>query len=149
MILYFVVFIILVIIICCAVSLLRLSYFNKKVRAYTGSHDHRIIVNQPTETQFIGIDNNNQELTYISAKQQVSFSPGQIADVKITEKEQFDDEGDSVGFNIILIITLQNHQTGSIKIKGRYAAQRDSKFYNMDMAFATSIEKAINDIRKA
>lgn len=102
-ILYFLAFIALVAAIAISVSLLKLSGFKKKV----------VIANMPG--YFLGIDNNTQELTYISNTAQISFKPKHIADVRIIEKEvPFGD--DSVAYNITVSVILQNHSADQLTL---------------------------------
>lgn len=144
-ILYFLAFIALVAAIAISVSLFKLSGFKKKVRAYTDYHDHRVIANMPG--YFLGMDNNTQELTYISNTAQISFKPKHIADVRIIEKEvPFGD--DSVAYNITASVILQNHSSRSVDIECAASAQRGSIIYNHGQAHAKAIEQAVTDLAK-
>lgn len=134
-ILYFLAFIALVAAIAISVSLLKLSGFKKKV----------VIANMPG--YFLGMDNNTQELTYISNTAQISFKPKHIADVRIIEKEvPFGD--DSVAYNITVSVILQNHSSRSVDIECAASAQRGSIIYNHGQAHANAIEQAVADLAK-
>ena len=134
-ILYFLAFIALVAAIAISVSLFKLSGFKKKV----------VIANMPG--YFLGIDNNTQELTYISNTAQISFKPKHIADVRIIEKEvPFGD--DSVAYNITVSVILQNHSSRSVDIECAASAQRGSIIYNHGQAHAKAIEQAVTDLAK-
>ena len=134
-ILYFLAFIALVAAIAISVSLLKLSGFKKKV----------VIENMPG--YFLGMDNNTQELTYISNTAQISFKPKHIADVRIIEKEvPFGD--DSVAYNITVSVILQNHSSRSVDIECAASAQRGSIIYNHGQAHANAIEQAVADLAK-
>jgi hypothetical protein len=134
-ILYFLAFIALVAAIAISVSLFKLSGFKKKV----------VIANMPG--YFLGMDNNTQELTYISNTAQISFKPKHIADVRIIEKEvPFGD--DSVAYNITVSVILQNHSSRSVDIECAASAQRGSIIYNHGQAHAKAIEKAVTDLAK-
>ena len=145
-ILYFLAFIALVAAIAISVSLFKLSGFQKKVRAYTDCHDHRVIAN--LHNNFLAIDNNTQELTYISNKIQFTFRPEQIADVKITEQEMPCGPDEAQTYTIRVVIILRNHQTRSIEIQCAYSAQPDNIIYIQGQAFAKAIEQAVTDLAK-
>jgi hypothetical protein len=145
-ILYFIGFIVLITAIAVTASMLRLSSYNKKVRAYTDCHDHRVIAN--LHNNFLAIDNNTQELTYISNKIQFTFRPEQIADVKITEQEMPCGPDEAQTYTIRVVIILRNHQTRSIEIQCSYSAQPDNIIYIQGQAFAKAIEQAVTDLAK-
>lgn len=144
-ILYFVAFIAIIAAVSISVSLLKLSGFKKKVRAYTEAHNHRVIANIPGH--FLGMDNYTQELTFISNKTQISFRPEHISDVRIIEKEvPFGD--DSVAYNITVSVILQNHSSRSVDIECAYSAQSGSITYIHGQAHARAIEQAVREIAK-
>lgn len=144
-ILYFVAFIAIIAAISISVSLLKLSGFKKKVRAYTDAHDHRVIANMPG--YFLGMDNNTQELAYISNTKQISFRPEHISDVRIIEKEvPFGD--DSVAYKITVMIILQNHPNESVDIECAASAKCGSIVYIHGHAHAKAIEQAVRKIAK-
>lgn len=145
-ILYFIGFIVLITAVTMIFSLFKLSGYNKKVRAYTETHDHRVIANMPG--YFLGIDSGTQELTYISNKIQLTFRPEQISDVRIIEEERPCGPDESEEYTIKVVIILRNHHTGSIDIQCAYSAQSGSITYIHGQAHAKAIEQAVRGIAK-
>jgi hypothetical protein len=81
---YFLAFMVAVVLVCVGIAKIQGSKFNTKVQAYSDRHVHKVLVNYVYN--FIAIDVNSQELTYIRPGKQITFTRSQIADVKIVEK---------------------------------------------------------------
>ena len=72
-ILCFIAFLVAVVIIAVAIAKIQGSKFNTKVQAYSDKHVHKVLVNHVYN--FIAIDINSQELTYITPKKQIEPAP--------------------------------------------------------------------------
>lgn len=141
LILYIVAFLVILFVIAFMITKIRGNTFNKKVQAYSDRHVHKVLVNYVYN--FIAIDVNSQELTYISPGKQMTFKRNEISDVRIVEKETpGDSESDGPEeYSVNVLITLQDAHT--IKINCVQSAPRGSFLYNNGYNAAQEIADAI------
>jgi cell division protein FtsI/penicillin-binding protein 2 len=148
-ILCFIAFLVAVVIIAVAIVKIQGSKFNTKVQAYSERHTHKVLVNYVYN--FIAIDVNSQELTYISPGKQITFTRSQIADVKIVEKiapsssDPYPGEPDEYKVNVV--ITLENSGVKAIKINCVHSAPKGSFLYNSGYDSARAIEDALVKVK--
>ena len=141
--LYFASFIALVVVIAIIVAAGKSAGFNKKVRDYSNSHKHTVIVKY--HNNFIAIDDETQEFTYISPQKLVTFTQSQLAGAEVieTERTTTSDPGAPEEYSVDVQIHLENHQTRIIEIQCVYSARRDTLNYNQGHAYAQVIKNAI------
>ena len=146
-ILYFFAFIVAVVFVCVGIAKIEQSKFNTKVQAYSDRHVHKVLVNYVFN--FIAIDVNSQELTYISPKKQITFTRSQIADVKIVEKMTpgSSDPGGPDEYKVDVVITLENSEVKEIKINCVQSASRGSFLYNKGYNDARAIDDVIVKVK--
>lgn len=146
-ILYFFAFIVAVVFVCVGIAKIEQSKFNTKVQAYSDRHVHKVLVNYVFN--FIAIDVNSQELTYISPKKQITFTRSQIADVKIVEKMTpgSSDPGGPDEYKVDVVIILENSEVKEIKINCVQSASRGSFLYNKGYNDARAIDDVIVKVR--
>lgn len=146
-ILYFFAFIVAVVFVCVGIAKIEQSKFNTKVQAYSDRHVHKVLVNYVFN--FIAIDVNSQELTYISPKKQITFTRSQIADVKIVEKMTpgSSDPGGPDEYKVDVVIILENSEVKEIKINCVHSASRGSFLYNKGYNDARAIDDVIVKVR--
>ena len=146
-ILYFFAFIVAVVFVCVGIAKIEQSKFNTKVQAYSDRHVHKVLVNYVFN--FIAIDVNSQELTYISPKKQITFTRSQIADVKIVEKMTpgSSDPGGPDEYKVDVVIILENSEVKEIKINCVQSASRGSFLYNSGYDSARAIEDALVKVK--
>ena len=142
-ILCFIAFLVAVVIIAVAIAKIQGSKFNTKVQAYSDKHVHKVLVNHVYN--FIAIDINSQELTYITPKKQIEFTLDQIAEVKIVEKETpgTSDPGGPEEYKVDVLIVLRDHPVKTIKINCVHSAPRGSLLYDSGCNVARAIDDAI------
>lgn len=146
-ILCFIAFIVAVVIVCVGISKIQQSKFITKVQAYSDRHVHKVLVNHVYD--FIAIDVNSQELTYITPKKQIEFTRDQIADVKIIEKETpgTSDPGGPEEYKVDVLIVLREHQVRTIEINCVHSAPRGSLLYDSGCNVARAIEDALVKVK--
>lgn len=146
-ILCFIAFLVAVVIIAVAIAKIQGSKFNTKVQAYSDKHVHKVLVNYVYN--FIAIDINSQELTYITPKMQIEFTLDQIAEVKIVEKETpgTSDPGGPEEYKVDVLIVLRDHPVKTIKINCVHSAPRGSFLYNSGYDSARAIEDALVKVK--
>lgn len=146
-ILCFIAFIVAVVIVCVGISKIQQSKFNTKVQAYSDKHVHKVLVNYAYN--FIAIDVNSQELTYITPKKQIEFTLDQIAEVKIVEKETpgTSDPGGPEEYKVDVLIVLREHQVRTIEINCVHSAPRGSLLYDSGCNVARAIDDAITKVK--
>lgn len=146
-ILCFIAFLVAVVIIAVAIAKIQGSKFNTKVQAYSDKHVHKVLVNYVYN--FIAIDINSQELTYITPKKQIEFTLDQIAEVKIVEKETpgTSDPGGPEEYKVDVLIVLRDHPVKTIKINCVHSAPRGSFLYNSGHDSARAIEDALVKVK--
>lgn len=144
-ILYIIAFFVIIFVIVFIIVKIRGNMFNKKVQAYSDRHVHKVLVNYGFD--FIAIDVNSQELTYINPGKQITFKRNEISDVRIVEKETpGDSESDGPEeYSVNVLITLQDAQT--IKINCVQSAPRGSFLYNSGYNVAQEIEDTIVKVK--
>ena len=142
-ILCFIAFLVAVVIIAVAIAKILGSKFNTKVQAYSDKHVHKVLVNYVYN--FIAIDINSQELTYITPKKQIEFTLDQIAEVKIVEKETpgTSDPGGPEEYKVDVLIVLRDHPVKTIKINCVHSAPRGSLLYDSGCNVARAIDDAM------
>lgn len=142
-ILCFIAFLVAVVIIAVAIAKIQGSKFNTKVQAYSDKHVHKVLVNHVYN--FIAIDINSQELTYITPKKQIEFTLDQIAEVKIVEKETpgTSDPGGPEEYKVDVLIVLRDHPVKTIKINCVHSAPRGSLLYDSGCNVARAIDDAM------
>lgn len=142
-ILCFIAFLVAVVIIAVAIAKIEGSKFNTKVQAYSDKHVHKVLVNYVYN--FIAIDINSQELTYITPKKQIEFTRDQIAEVKIVEKETpgTSDPGGPEEYKVDVLIVLRDHPVKTIKINCVHSAPRGSLLYDSGCNVARAIDDAM------
>lgn len=142
-ILCFIAFLVAVVIIAVAIAKIQGSKFNTKVQAYSDKHVHKVLVNYVYN--FIAIDINSQELTYITPKKQIEFTLDQIAEVKIVEKEApgTSDPGGPEEYKVDVLIVLRDHPVKTIKINCVHSAPRGSLLYDSGCNVARAIDDAM------
>ena len=142
-ILCFIAFLVAVVIIAVAIAKIQGSKFNTKVQAYSDKHVHKVLVNYVYN--FIAIDINSQELTYITPKKQIEFTLDQIAEVKIVEKETpgTSDPGGPEEYKVDVLIVLRDHPVKTIKINCVHSAPRGSLLYDSGCNVARAIDDAM------
>lgn len=142
-ILCFIAFLVAVVIIAVAIAKIQGSKFNTKVQAYSDKHVHKVLVNHVYN--FIAIDINSQELTYITPKKQIEFTLDQIAEVKIVEKEApgTSDPGGPEEYKVDVLIVLRDHPVKTIKINCVHSAPRGSLLYDSGCNVARAIDDAM------
>ena len=142
-ILCFIAFLVAVVIIAVAIAKIQGSKFNTKVQAYSDKHVHKVLVNYVYN--FIAIDINSQELTYITPKKQIEFTRDQIADVKIIEKETpgTSDPGGPEEYKVDVLIVLRDHPVKTIEINCVHSAPRGSLLYDSGCNVARAIDDAM------
>ena len=143
----FIAFIAAAIVIALIISKIQGDKFNKKVQAYSDRHVHKVLVNYVYD--FIAIDVNSQELTYISPKKQITFTRSQIADVKIVEKMApgGSDPGGPDEYKVDVVITLENSEVKEIKINCVHSASRGSFLYNKGYNDARAIDDVMVKVK--
>lgn len=143
----FIAFIAAVIVIALIISKIQGDKFNKKVQAYSDRHVHKVLVNYVYD--FIAIDVNSQELTYISPGKQITFTRSQIADVKIVEKMApgSSDPGGPDEYKVDVVIILENSEVKEIKINCVQSASRGSFLYNSGYDSARAIEDVMVKVK--
>lgn len=143
----FIAFIAAAIVIALIISKIQGDKFNKKVQAYSDRHVHKVLVNYVYD--FIAIDVNSQELTYISPKKQITFTRSQIADVKIVEKMApgSSDPGGPDEYKVDVVIILENSEVKEIKINCVQSSPRGSFLYNKGYNDARAIDDVIVKVR--
>ena len=146
-ILYFIAFIVAVVIVCVGISKIQQSKFITKVQAYSDRHVHKVLVNHVYN--FIAIDINSQELTYITPKKQIEFTRDQIAEVKIVEKETpgTSDPGGPEEYKVDVLIVLRDHPVKTIKINCVQSSTRGSFLYEHGCNVARAIEDALVKVK--
>ena len=146
-ILCFIAFLVAVVIIAVAIAKIQGSKFNTKVQAYSDRHVHKVLVNHVYN--FIAIDINSQELTYITPKKQIEFTLDQIAEVKIVEKETpgTSDPGGPEEYKVDVLIVLRNHPVKTIEINCVHSAPRGSLLYDSGCNVARAIDDAITKVK--
>ena len=146
-ILCFIAFLVAVVIIAVAIAKIQGSKFNTKVQAYSDRHVHKVLVNHVYD--FIAIDINSQELTYITPKKQIEFTLDQIAEVKIVEKETpgTSDPGGPEEYKVDVLIVLRDHQVKTIKINCVQSSTRGSFLYEHGCNVARAIEDALVKVK--
>ena len=146
-ILCFIAFLVAVVIIAVAIAKIQGSKFNAKVQAYSDRHAHKILVNYVHN--FIAIDVNSQELTYINPGKQITFTRSQIADVKIVEKmvPGSSDPGGPDEYKVDVVIILENSEVKEIKINCVHSAPKGSFLYNSGYDSARAIEDALVKVK--
>ena len=146
-ILYFLAFMVAVVFVCVGIAKIKQSKFNKKVQTYSDRHVHKVLVNYVFN--FIAIDVNSQELTYISPGKQITFTRSQIADVKIVEKmvPGSSDPGGPDEYKVDVVITLENSGVKAIKINCVHSAPKGSFLYNSGYDSARAIEDALVKVK--
>lgn len=146
-ILCFIAFLVAVVIIAVAIAKIQGSKFNTKVQAYSDKHVHKVLVNYVYN--FIAIDINSQELTYITPKKQIEFTLDQIAEVKIVEKETpgTSDPGGPEEYKVDVLIVLRDHPVKTIKINCVHSAPRGSLLYDSGCNVARAIDDAITKVK--
>lgn len=142
-ILCFIAFLVAVVIIAVAIAKIQGSKFNTKVQAYSDKHVHKVLVNYAYN--FIAIDINSQELTYITPKKQIEFTLDQIAEVKIVEKETpgTSDPGGPEEYKVDVLIVLRDHPVKTIKINCVQSSTRGSFLYEHGCNVARAIDDAM------
>ena len=142
-ILCFIAFLVAVVIIAVAIAKIQGSKFNTKVQAYSDKHVHKVLVNYVYN--FIAIDINSQELTYITPKKQIEFTLDQIAEVKIVEKEApgTSDPGGPEEYKVDVLIVLRDHPVKTIKINCVQSSTRGSFLYEHGCNVARAIDDAM------
>lgn len=142
-ILCFIAFLVAVVIIAVAIAKIQGSKFNTKVQAYSDKHVHKVLVNYVYN--FIAIDINSQELTYITPKKQIEFTLDQIAEVKIVEKETpgTSDPGGPEEYKVDVLIVLRDHPVKTIKINCVQSSTRGSFLYEHGCNVARAIDDAM------
>lgn len=142
-ILCFIAFLVAVVIIAVAIAKIQGSKFNDKVKAYSDRHVHKVLVNHVYD--FIAIDVNSQELTYITPKKQIEFTLDQIAEVKIVEKETpgTSDPGGPEEYKVDVLIVLRDHPVKTIKINCVQSSTRGSFLYEHGCNVARAIDDAM------
>ena len=142
-ILCFIAFLVAVVIIAVAIAKIQGSKFNTKVQAYSDKHVHKVLVNHVYN--FIAIDINSQELTYITPKKQIEFTLDQIAEVKIVEKETpgTSDPGGPEEYKVDVLIVLRDHPVKTIKINCVQSSTRGSFLYEHGCNVARAIDDAM------
>lgn len=142
-ILCFIAFLVAVVIIAVAIAKIQGSKFNTKVQTYSDKHVHKVLVNYVYN--FIAIDINSQELTYITPKKQIEFTLDQIAEVKIVEKEApgTSDPGGPEEYKVDVLIVLRDHPVKTIKINCVHSAPRGSLLYDSGCNVARAIDDAM------
>ena len=142
-ILCFIAFLVAEVIIAVAIAKIQGSKFNTKVQAYSDKHVHKVLVNYVYN--FIAIDINSQELTYITPKKQIEFTLDQIAEVKIVEKEApgTSDPGGPEEYKVDVLIVLRDHPVKTIKINCVHSAPRGSLLYDSGCNVARAIDDAM------
>lgn len=142
-ILCFIAFLVAVVIIAVAIAKIQGSKFNTKVQAYSDKHVHKVLVNYVYN--FIAIDINSQELTYITPKKQIEFTLDQIAEVKIVEKETpgTSDPGGPEEYKVDVLIVLRDHPVKTIEINCVHSAPRGSLLYDSGCNVARAIDDAM------
>lgn len=146
-ILCFIAFLVAVVIIAVAIAKIQGSKFNTKVQAYSDRHVHKVLVNHVYD--FIAIDINSQELTYITPKKQIEFTLDQIAEVKIVEKETpgTSDPGGPEEYKVDVLIVLRDHPVKTIKINCVQSSTRGSFLYEHGCNVARAIEDALVKVK--
>lgn len=146
-ILCFIAFLVAVVIIAVAIAKIQGSKFNTKVQAYSDKHVHKVLVN--LVYNFIAIDINSQELTYITPKKQIEFTLDQIAEVKIVEKETpgTSDPGGPEEYKVDVLIVLRDHPVKTIKINCVQSSTRGSFLYEHGSNVARAIDDAITKVK--
>lgn len=146
-ILCFIAFLVAVVIIAVAIAKIQGSKFNTKVQAYSDKHVHKVLVNHVYN--FIAIDINSQELTYITPKKQIEFTLDQIAEVKIVEKETpgTSDPGGPEEYKVDVLIVLRDHPVKTIKINCVQSSTRGSFLYENGCNVARAIDDAITKVK--
>ncbi len=146
-ILCFIAFLVAVVIIAVAIAKIQGSKFNTKVQAYSDRHVHKVLVNHVYD--FIAIDVNSQELTYITPKKQIEFTLDQIAEVKIVEKETpgTSDPGGPEEYKVDVLIVLRDHPVKTIKINCVQSSTRGSFPYEHGCNVARAIDDAITKVK--
>jgi len=146
-ILCFIAFIVAVVIVCVGISKIQQSKFITKVQAYSDRHVHKVLVNHVYN--FIAIDINSQELTYITPKKQIEFTRDQIAEVKIVEKETpgTSDPGGPEEYKVDVLIVLRDHPVKTIKINCVQSSTRGSLLYDSGCNVARAIEDALVKVK--
>lgn len=146
-ILCFIAFLVAVVIIAVAIAKIQGSKFNTKVQAYSDKHVHKVLVNHVYN--FIAIDINSQELTYITPKKQIEFTLDQIAEVKIVEKETpgTSDPGGPEEYKVDVLIVLRDHPVKTIKINCVQSSTRGSFLYEHGCNVARAIEDALVKVK--
>ncbi len=146
-ILCFIAFLVAVVIIAVAIAKIQGSKFNTKVQAYSDKHVHKVLVNYVYN--FIAIDINSQELTYITPKKQIEFTLDQIAEVKIVEKETpgTSDPGGPEEYKVDVLIVLRDHPVKTIKINCVQSSTRGSFLYEHGYNVARAIDDAITKVK--
>lgn len=146
-ILCFIAFLVAVVIIAVAIAKIQGSKFNTKVQAYSDRHVHKVLVNHVYD--FIAIDINSQELTYITPKKQIEFTLDQIAEVKIVEKETpgTSDPGGPEEYKVDVLIVLRDHPVKTIKINCVQSSTRGSFLYENGCNVARAIEDALVKVK--
>jgi hypothetical protein len=146
-ILCFIAFIVAVVIVCVGISKIQQSKFITKVQAYSDRHVHKVLVN--LVYNFIAIDINSQELTYITPKKQIEFTRDQIAEVKIVEKETpgTSDPGGPEEYKVDVLIVLRDHPVKTIKINCVQSSTRGSFLYEHGCNVARAIDDAITKVK--
>lgn len=146
-ILYFLAFMVAVVLVCVGIAKIQGSKFNTKVQAYSDRHVHKVLVNYVYN--FIAIDVNSQELTYIRPGKQITFARSQIADVKIVEKMApgSSDPGGPDEYKVDVVIILENSEVKEIKINCVQSASRGSFLYNKGYNDARAIEDALVKVK--
>lgn len=142
-ILCFIAFLVAVVIIAVAIAKIQGSKFNTKVQAYSDKHVHKVLVNHVYN--FIAIDINSQELTYITPQKQIEFTLDQIAEVKIVEKETpgTSDPGGPEEYKVDVLIVLRDHPVKTIKINCVQSSTRGSFLYEHGCNVARAIDDAM------
>lgn len=142
-ILCFIAFLVAVVIIAVAIAKIQGSKFNDKVKAYSDRHVHKVLVNHVYD--FIAIDVNSQELTYITPKKQIEFTRDQIEDVKIIEKETpgTSDPGGPEEYKVDVLVVLREHQVRTIEINCVQSSPRGSFLYDHGYNIARAIDDAM------
>ena len=148
-ILCFIAFLVAVVIIAVAIAKIQGSKFNTKVQAYSDRHAHKVLVNYVHN--FIAIDVNSQELTYISPGKQITFTRSQIADVKIVEKmvPGSSDPGGPDEYKVDVVITLENSGVKAIKINCVHSAPKGSFLYNSGYDSARAIDDVMVKVKNS
>ena len=126
---------------------IKASKFTNKVQAYSDRHVHKVLVNHVYN--FIAIDINSQELTYITPKKLIEFTRDQIAEVKIVEKETpgTSDPGGPEEYKVDVLIVLREHQVRTIEINCVHSAPRGSLLYDSGCNVARAIDDAITKVK--